>query len=58
VPIGILAGNLAINVLVLSYAGGITMTVRTDERQHVDVDVLTEGITAAWAGLVATEVRS
>jgi diacylglycerol O-acyltransferase / wax synthase len=58
VPIGILAGNLAINVLVLSYAGGITMTVRTDERQHVDVDVLTDGITAAWAGLVATEVRS
>jgi WS/DGAT/MGAT family acyltransferase len=51
VPIGGLAGNLAISVLALSYAGRLTVTVQTDPDVVPDVATFVAIMRREWAAL-------
>ncbi|WP_410816253.1 wax ester/triacylglycerol synthase domain-containing protein [Micromonospora sp. 050-3] len=53
IPIGALAGNLAISFLAFSYAGVLTITVRVDADRHPDVPVLVAAMADDWRSLVA-----
>ena len=53
IPIGALAGNLAISFLAFSYAGGLTITVRVDADRHPDVPVLVTAMADDWRSLMA-----
>jgi len=48
IPIGALAGNLAISFLALSYAGGLTITVRVDAQRCPDLPVLVAAMEQEW----------
>ncbi|MFF0174003.1 wax ester/triacylglycerol synthase domain-containing protein [Micromonospora profundi] len=53
IPIGALAGNLAISFLALSYAGVLTITVRVDADRHPDAPVLVTAMADDWRSLMA-----
>lgn len=53
IPIGALAGNLAISFLAFSYAGVLTITVRVDAERHPDVPVLVAAMADDWRSLMA-----
>jgi diacylglycerol O-acyltransferase len=52
VPIGALAGNLAVSFLTLSYAGQLTIAVRADADRFPDLSILLEAMTHEWRALV------
>ncbi|WP_370028430.1 wax ester/triacylglycerol synthase domain-containing protein [Planotetraspora sp. GP83] len=51
IPIGALAGNLAISFLAFSYAGILTITVRVDAERHPDFPVLVAAMAQDWHSL-------
>lgn len=51
VPVGLVAGNLALSFLAFSYAGRLTVSVCADADAFGDLPVLTEGLRRAWADL-------
>jgi hypothetical protein len=51
-----LAGNVTVSFAALSYAGRLMLTVVADARTWPDLEVLVDGIRAAWAGLATTLV--
>jgi WS/DGAT/MGAT family acyltransferase len=51
IPIGALAGNLAISFLAFSYAGVLTITVRVDAERHPDLPVLVAAMAQDWHSL-------
>jgi WS/DGAT/MGAT family acyltransferase len=54
VPVGVLAGNLALSFLALSYAGRLTVTVRADADRYPDLTVLLAAMQRDWQALTAT----
>jgi diacylglycerol O-acyltransferase / wax synthase len=54
VPVGVLAGNLALSFLALSYAGQLTVTVRADADRYPDLTVLLAAMQRDWHALTAT----
>jgi diacylglycerol O-acyltransferase / wax synthase len=52
VPLGVLAGNISISFLALSYAGRLTVTVLADADQHPDLPVVTTAMERDWAALL------
>lgn len=52
-PLGVLAGDLAISFLAFSYAGVLTIAVRADADRFPDLDVLTGEMSADWRRLAA-----
>jgi diacylglycerol O-acyltransferase len=53
IPIGALAGNLAISFLAFSYAGRLTITVRVDATRCPDLPVLIAAMAQEWQSLLA-----
>jgi WS/DGAT/MGAT family acyltransferase len=51
IPIGNLAGNLAVAVLAVSYAGRLTITVQADADLVPDLPVVTEAMRREWEHL-------
>ncbi|HET8661560.1 MAG TPA: wax ester/triacylglycerol synthase family O-acyltransferase [Micromonosporaceae bacterium] len=54
VPIGVLAGNLAISFLALSYAGELVVTVLADADRFPDLPVLVAAMNDDWGALAST----
>ncbi|HET8683215.1 MAG TPA: wax ester/triacylglycerol synthase family O-acyltransferase [Micromonosporaceae bacterium] len=54
VPIGVLAGNLAISFLALSYAGELVVTVLADADRFPDLPVLVAAMRDDWGVLAST----
>lgn len=54
IPIGALAGNLAISFLASSYAGRLTITIRADADRYADLPVLTAAMAREWRDLTAS----
>jgi WS/DGAT/MGAT family acyltransferase len=52
IPIGALAGNLAISFLACSYAGGLTITVRVDADRCPDLSILVNAMAQEWDALL------
>ncbi len=46
IPLGALAGNLALSFLAFSYAGHLTITVRADADRYPDLEILVRAMTA------------
>jgi hypothetical protein len=55
VPLGALAGNLAVSFLASSYAGTLAVTVRADADRLPDTDALVESMAADWRNLARTD---
>jgi WS/DGAT/MGAT family acyltransferase len=53
IPIGALAGNLAISFLACSYAGGLTIAVRVDADRCPDLSTLIAAMAQEWDTLLA-----
>jgi hypothetical protein len=53
VPVGVLAGNLALSFLALSHAGRLTVTVRTDADRYPDLPVVLAAMERDWRALAA-----
>jgi len=53
IPIGALAGNLAISFLAFSYAGRLTIAIRADADRHPDLAVLTDAMARDWQVLTS-----
>jgi diacylglycerol O-acyltransferase len=57
IPIGHLAGNIALSLLALSYAGRLTVTVQADADQFPDLPVLLAAMEREWAALSDATTR-
>lgn len=55
IPIGVLAGNLTISFLALSYAGELVITVLADADRYPDLPVLVAAMNNDWAALAGTQ---
>jgi hypothetical protein len=53
VPIGVLAGNLAISFLAMSYAGQLVISIHADADLFPDLPVVPAAMNREWAGLNA-----
>jgi diacylglycerol O-acyltransferase / wax synthase len=53
VPVGVLAGNLSLSFLALSYAGRLTVTVRADADRYPDLPVVLAAMERDWRALAA-----
>ncbi|GAB7037658.1 MULTISPECIES: wax ester/triacylglycerol synthase domain-containing protein [Catenuloplanes] len=51
VPVGSLAGNLAVSVLAMSYAGRLSITVQADAGRFPDLPVMMAGMCKDWTVL-------
>ncbi|PWU47175.1 hypothetical protein DLE60_19280 [Micromonospora globispora] len=51
VPVSLLAGNLTLSFLALSYAGCLTITVCADADRHPDLPVLLAAMRTDWTVL-------
>ena len=52
IPVGNLAGNLALGFLALSYGGHLNLTVQADADLYPDLPVLVDAMRQEWAALV------
>ena len=52
IPIGVLAGNLALSFLACSYAGNLTITVRADPDRYPDLPILIAAMARDWQTLL------
>src|SRR5690348_2666743 len=57
IPLGALAGNLALTFLALSYAGTLVVSVRADRERFADLPVLVAAINEEWQTMAAPPVR-
>jgi diacylglycerol O-acyltransferase len=55
IPIGVLAGNLAIAFLAFSYRGSLTVTVWCDADRYPDLPVLVDSMYRDWSSLAGPE---
>ena len=53
IPIGALAGNLAISFLAFSYAGRLSIAIRADADLHPDLSVLADAMAQDWQALTS-----
>jgi diacylglycerol O-acyltransferase / wax synthase len=54
VPVGVIAGNLAITFLAFSYAGRLSITVWCDADRFPDLPVVVEAMRSEWATLAGS----
>jgi hypothetical protein len=52
VPVGVLAGNLALSFLAFSYAGRLSITVCADADQFPDLPILQAAMNAHWTAIL------
>jgi len=57
IPLGALAGNLALTFLALSYAGTLVVSVRADRERFADLPVLVAAMNRDWQTMAAPPVR-
>jgi hypothetical protein len=56
IPLGALAGNLALTFLALSYAGTLVVSVRADRERFADLPVLVAAMNQEWQTMAAPPV--
>ncbi len=56
IPLGALAGNLALTFLALSYAGTLVVSVRADRERFADLPVLVAAMNQEWQTIAAPPV--
>jgi len=57
-PLTVLAGNVSVSFVALSYVGRLNLVTQVDPAAVPDVDVIARGMARAWAQLHAAWLRA